>query len=445
MTLTPRANEICHTMPALTSAKNVALLLIVLLCAGSMCWYWSRITINVHASRATSSVLKPKVLTDFYPSWYATRELLLRHEDPYGTQVNRNLEVAYYGKELDPLRPEERQDQQRFVYPAYFIFFVIPLARLDFATARIIFWWVLLACAAANAFLWLLFCRLRFSSLELVIFFALVLSSIPVIQNLSILQPFLLPACFLAGGAVALVSGRLFLAGMLFAVTTVKPQICVLPLAWLALWLGSNWAHRKHLLGGFVSSMGVLLLASHWLVPSWLFRYPAVLHDYAEYTRTTSFLSVFLPPPLNWLAALLALAVVAEFCWRARHEPADSVRFAVALSFSLSLTTLVIPAVVQPFNHVLLIPVVLLAIRYWHELMRGTSLTRTAARLFCFCAFLPWMLAIIAVSRPLTPHSDWLLRIWSVPLAASMALPFAAFGVLILLRKLPRQNAAIIG
>lgn len=433
-------------MPASASAKNAAFLLLVLLCAASMCWYWNRITINVHASRATSSVLKPKVLTDFYPSWYATRELLFRHRDPYGPEVNRDLQIAYYGKELDLSRPEERQDQQRFVYPAYFIFFVIPVARMDFSATRIIVWWFLAGCAIANAILWLRFSRMRLSLLARVIFFVLILTSIPVIQNLSILQPFLLPACFLAGGAVAMVSGRLFLAGTLFALATTKPQICILPLAWVAVWLFSDWKNRKRLLWGFAGALAVLVLASQWLVPGWLTRYPTVLRDYAAYTNTTSFLSVFLPRPLNWLAILLALAVVAEFCWRARRAPADSATFAIAFAFSLSLTTLMIPAVVQPFNHVLLLPAVLLAIRYWPELMQGSALTRATMRLFCFCAFLPWILAVVAISRPLTPHSDWLLRMWSVPLAASMALPFAAFGTLVLLRKVgaisPKRSPA---
>jgi len=421
-------------MPAITlRIKHLTLLLLVLVGSSSMCLYWSRYNDAVYSSLAHSSGLKPKVLTDLYPSWYGTRELLLHHRDPYSTEVNRELQIAYYGKELDPSRPEERLNQQRFAYPLYFTFFIAPLAWIQFQTARIVFWWILAVCAVLNVLLWLRFLRLRLSLPAMAALFALVLTSIPVMQNLSLLQPFLLPACFLAGAAVAVVSGRLFLAGALLAGATVKPQICLLPLAWFALWLCSDWKRRRSLFWGFTVTLVTLVLASAWLLPDWVVRYPSVLRAYAGYARATSFLATLLPlPPLHWLITILTLATVAGFCWRARRQPAGSAAFAIALSFVLTLTDLIVPAVVQPLNHVLLLPAVLLAIRYWRELRQGRVVTRAAASVFCLCAVLPWLLAVVAISKPLTPGSDWLLKMWSVPLAASMALPFAAFGVLIL-------------
>jgi hypothetical protein len=416
-----------------TSVKHLALLLLVLAGSASMCLYWSRITDAVHASPERSAPLKPKVLTDIYPTWYATRELLLRHRDPYGAEVNRELQIAYYGKELDPSRPEERQDQQRFVYPLYFIFLIFPLAWMQFHTAHTIFWWVLAVCAVLNVLLWLRFLRLRMGLIGLALLFVLVLTSIPVIQNLSILQPFLLPACFIAGAAAAAVSGRLFLAGTLLAVATVKPQICLLPLAWFALWVGSDWRHRRAVLWGFIVTLAALILSSEFLLPGWLIRYPSTLRAYAEYTKTTSFLGMLFPSPLNWLVTIAVLGMVAEFCWRVRRQPADSQSFAIALALVLTLTVMITPAVVQPFNHVLLLPAVLLAIHYWQTLRQGNALRRSVTSIFALSTFLPWALAAVAVANPLKPQREWLLKVWSLPLAASMALPFAAFGTLILL------------
>jgi hypothetical protein len=427
-----------------SSIKRLALLVIALISSASMCLYWSRITDAVHASRASSSVLKPAVLTDFYPSWYATHELLIHRRDPYGPEVNRELQIAYYGKELDPSRPEERRDQQRFVYPLYFVFLIAPLAWTQFHTAQMVFWWILATSAVLNIVLWLRFLRLRLSLTATAVVFALVLTSIPVIQNLSILQPFLVPAFFIAGAAAAVINRRLFLAGALLAVATVKPQISLLPLAWFALWVCSDWKRRRSLLAGFAITLATLLLASEWMLPGWLMRYPGILRAYAEYTGATSFLGTLLPSPWHWVVEILVLATVADFCWRARRQPADSPNFAIALSFVLALTVAIIPAVVQPFNHILLLPVVLLAIRYWPELREKSALTRAATSVFCLCAFLPWVLAVVAIANPLTTHRDWLLKTWSLPLAASMALPFAAFGLLILLRKVvPQQSTSL--
>lgn len=400
-----------------------------------MCFYWSHVTEAVHASRASSLVLQTKVLTDLYPSWYATRELLLHHRDPYGAEVNRELQIAYYGKQLDPTRLEEQRNQQRFVYPLYFLVFVAPTMWLQFHTAQIVFWWVLAGCGALAVFLWLRFLRLRLSPAALAILLVLVLSSIPILQNLSVLQPFLLPACFIAGAAATIVSKRLFLAGALLAMATVKPQICLLPIAWFGLWLCSDWKRRRLLFCGFAVTLGALVLASQWLLPGWLMRYPDVLKAYAEYTRATSLLRMLLPSPLYLVLTILALATVANLCWLARRQPADSAPFAIALSSVLALTVLIIPAVDQPFNHVLLLPAILLVIRYWRQLRQGSLATRIAASIFCLCVFLPWLLAVVTVGNPLTPSRDWFLKVWSLPLAASMILPFAVFGVLILLWK----------
>jgi hypothetical protein len=416
------------------SGRRFAVLLLALVGCASMIFFWSSVTSTVHASRA-SSINNPKVLTDFYPSWYATRELLLRHRDPYGPDVNRELQLAYYGKVLDPSRPEERQDEQRFVYPLYFMAFVAPTVNIEFRAVRVLVRWFLVLCAIANLALWLCFIRPDLSVFGLVVLFALVLSSIPVLQNITILQPFLLPACFIAAAAAAAASDRLFLTGALLALSTVKPQICLLPLAWFFLWLCGDWKRRRSLFPGFAAMLAVLLFGSEWLRPDWLVRYPGVLRDYAKYTNATSFLGTLLSVPWNWIATLLALAVVAIYCWRVRRQSANSPWFAIALSLSLALTVLIVPAVVQPFNHVLLLPAVLLTIRYWRALRRVRPLTRAAIYVFCVCAFLPWLLAVVAVAKPFDQNRGWLLKVWSLPLAVSMALPFAAFGMLILLRR----------
>lgn len=90
---------------------------------------------------------------------------------------------------------------------------------------------------------------------------------------------------------------------------------------------------------------------------------------------------------------------------------------------------------VQPFNQILLLPTVLLTIRSWRELRRLTPITQMVVYGFCACAFLPWLLAVVAAAKPLDANQAWLLKLWSLPLAVGMALPFAAFGMLILLRR----------
>jgi Glycosyltransferase family 87 len=379
---------------------------------------------------------RAKRLTDFYPSWYATRELFLRHRNPYGIVVNRDLQIAYYDYEPEPFVPEKGRDLQRFVYPLYFVFFIAPLVRMDFQSARIIFGLQLDTCAVLSMAFWLWFIRPRLSWFAVTGLFILFLTSIPVLQNLSILQPFLLPACLIAAAAVAVLSERLFLCGLLLALATVKPQLCILPLAWFALWLSGNWKQRFPLFWGFTTTLAALLVASTWLLPDWLIQYPSVVRAYAEYTQTTSLLGTLLPNPWHWPFTVLAVLMSARFCWRVRRQPADSAPFAIALSLVLVLTVLIIPAMVQPFNYILLLPAVLLVIRYWQELQHGNPRTRYTAYLFSLCAFLPWLMAAVAVANPLDRNRDWLLKTWSLPVATQLALPMGAFAVLIVLSNL---------
>ncbi len=48
-------------------------------------------------------------LSDLYPRWLGARELLLHHRDPYSPEVTREIQIGYYGRVLDPTRPETRK------------------------------------------------------------------------------------------------------------------------------------------------------------------------------------------------------------------------------------------------------------------------------------------------------------------------------------------------
>ncbi len=427
-------------MPNQTRLRKLSLLLLVLFSSANLLSYWHHLS-RTEASADRSDTVKPKALTDLFPRWYGTRELLLHHLDPYGVEVSNAIQIAFYGKILDPSRPHEPRDQQRFAYPLYVVFLMAPTSKLDFHTVRIIFWWLLLIATVVSAFLWLRFLRLKLSPSALIALLAILLSSIPAMQGIGILQLGLLVACLIAAAALSIVSGRLFLAGVLLALATIKPQLCLLPIAWFALWALSNWRQRRSLLLGFSATLAALIVGAEFLQPGWLLRYPDALRAYAGYTNATSLLGVLFSETLRWILTLLLLLIVATHCWRARHQPADSLAFAISLGLVFTLTVLVVPTVIPPFNHVLLLPVALLMILHWKNLWRTNALNRVACVTFAGFAFLPWILALVLLFLPAASRPSRAL--WSAPLSASLALPFAAFGSLMLLRRLqttPRQR-----
>ena len=60
-------------------------------------------------------------LSDLYPRWIGAKDLLLYGRDPYGADVSREIQIGYYGRPLDPSRPNDPADEQGFAYPVYVV------------------------------------------------------------------------------------------------------------------------------------------------------------------------------------------------------------------------------------------------------------------------------------------------------------------------------------
>ncbi|MFZ0762205.1 MAG: glycosyltransferase family 87 protein [Candidatus Sulfotelmatobacter sp.] len=413
-----------------STPKRFVRLVVLLLCSASMYFYWRSVPQNIDAIAPGQ---RPRALTDLYPRWYGARELLLHHRDPYNAAVTREIQLAYDGRE------------QRFAYPLYAIFLVAPTIGMQFHSAQVVFLWFLAAVTGLSLALWLSVVRLRLSLPVRITLFATVFLSIPVLQGLSLLQFGLLVAGLLAGATAAIVSGQLFLAGTLLAVATIKPPMCLLALCWLALWASGNWRQRRSLPLGFASMLAILVLASEFLVPGWVLRYPGVLASYAKHTAPITLAEVLLPHWLHWPVAIAALLVVTQFCWKVRRQPASSDSFLLALAFALSLTVLIVPTALPPYNDVLLLPAILLILRRWQDLWSLSPRLRIVISLLIEIVILPWLLAMVVTFASLMPTRPWLLKLALAPLYISLELPFAVLGLLLLLARAFPSVPALAG
>jgi hypothetical protein len=419
-----------------------ARLFVVLLCSACMYFYWGHVPQNLDAM-APSAAARQHPLTDLYAQWFGARELLLHHRDPYSDEVTRELQVAYYGKDVDPSEASLATHQQRFAYPLYVTLLLAPTVKLQFHTVQVIFWWLSAMATAGSVILWARALSVKFSPINLAVILVVTFTTIPVMQGLDLLQFGLLVAGLLAAAAAATASGYLFLAGTLLAVATIKPQMSVLAIAWFALWISGDWHRRRSLLWGFAITLSVLIVASELLLRNWVVRFLSALVQYENHTRASSLLGLYLPASLAWLIALGGFLILAIGAWRARRDPADAGSFSFHLAFALSLTLLTIPTVVQPFNHVLLLPVILLVVRDWKGLQHGSRLFRIICAAMGSVVLLPWFSAVAVTIELLFGPRKGLLTMWFVPLNASLALPFVAFAILILLRKVaPLQSTS---
>ncbi len=411
--------------------KQTALFLFLLVCPASMVFYWTHLPEADAARTNDPSLMKARALTDLYPRWYGAREVLLHHRDPYSPEVTREIQLAYDGRE------------QSFNYPLYVIFVLAPTIKMQFHSAQIVFWWILAAVTALSVALWLSIIGLQWSLLARVTLFAMVLSSVPVLQGLHLLQFGLLVAALLSGAVAAAVAGNLFLAGMLLALATIKPPMALLAICWFLVWMAGDWRRRLPLLWGFAATLAVLIVASEYLVPGWVFRYPGVLASYTKHADATPLIGVFLPLSLRWLVSVGGLLAAALFCWRVRREPASSTDFFLAFALVSALTVLIIPTALSPYNHLLLLPAVVLILHHGPELWSGNLLSRIFISLCDVMAILPWLLAPFAILGLLGETRAWFVNFLLAPLYTSLLLPFAVLGPLLFLATtLPQVSPA---
>ncbi len=126
-----------------------------------MWFYVDRILIAYQREDAAEHGRPRGNLSDLYPRWLGARELLLRGRNPYSQEITIEIQKGYYGRALDPTRPDDPKDKEGFAYPVYVVFLLAPLIDLPFAVLQTAFYWFLALLTAASVWLWLRTLRWR--------------------------------------------------------------------------------------------------------------------------------------------------------------------------------------------------------------------------------------------------------------------------------------------
>src|SRR5437660_403529 len=224
--------------------SRLRLVLASLLAAGMWC-YADFILVPYQIADASRSGRPCGNLSHLYPRWLGARELLLRHRDPYSAEITREIQAGYYGRPLDSTRPHDPTDQQGFAYPVYVVFLLAPSVWLPFATVQALFRGLLFFLSAASVLLWLVALRWRMSLTGTLTAVILVLGSFPAVQAIKLQQLTAMVCVLLAGCAALVVKRRLALGGVLLALATIKPQLALGFVGWLALWAVGDWRSRQ--------------------------------------------------------------------------------------------------------------------------------------------------------------------------------------------------------
>ena len=387
---------------------------------------------------------------DFYQVWLASREWLRTGRDVYSPEMTREIQTGLYGRPLDPRIPTDPIDRRVFPYPAFTVLLFWPAAEYPFTTVRVVVVCALGACTFASVLLWLRALAWRLGWSEMSAALLLTLCSYPVLEGLFAAQLGLLVGFLLAASILAVQRGRLGFAGVLMALTTMKPQVTALVIFYLLLWSVYDWRARGRYCVGLFSALAVLLGTSLAVRPNWIQSWTHTVLAYHKYTRPPLITEVLAAPlgaraagPATFvLFAGLMIAAVA-LAWRHRAAAADSLEFWLTFSLLLAIASVTLLPGQAVYDHVILLPGILLLLRYRRELRSSGRVPRTLLTLGAIVLFSPWVAAFaLLVARPfLAPQHFFAAPIFSLPIRNAASLPFV---VLALLAYAKRANLAEI-
>lgn len=428
-------------------------LCLALIAAASMLYYHQALFIPraLEAQQSKGLANGYSFGNDFYQIWLSSRELLERHENPYSAQMTREIQTGLYGRPLDPAHPGDPIDQRAFPYPAFVDLFFLPAAALPFSIVRIAACCILAALTIASVLLWITVLGWNLSPKWTAVVLLLALSSYPALEGLYAAQIGLLVSFLLAASVLALQRERYLLSGTLLALTAMKPQVTALVVIYLLIWT-LHTARRWRFYIGFFATLFALVEAATIILPHWISSWIHTVLAYRHYTPAplvvqtlTSWLGPSLAGPATLLLTAAALAISLVLAWKNRTAPAQSLSFLLTLTVPLSITAFVLLPGLAIYDHLILLPGILLLFRHRKLLEEAGSIPRIIAFLGALILFWPWIAAFALLClRPILSasilHSTAVL---SLPIRTAASLPFVVLALLTLIfRTISRKNEA---
>ena len=373
---------------------------------------------------------------DFYPVWVTAREALRGH-DPYSAEMTRAIQVGLFGRALDPRVASDPKDLRMFAHPAYTLLVMWPAADLPFETARVAMGVLLVTMTLGSILLWMKALSWQARWPWILVLVLLSVCSYPALEGLYAEQLGLLVAFLVTTAMVMLQRGRLLLAGVLIALTMMKPQMSVLVASYILVWSLAEARRRVRFLLGFFSTIVLLVGAALLVWPHWIQSWVRVLSQYHEYSEPSllggmliSLLGARLAGPAT--VALTAGAIIfgLVMAWRNRGAAADSFTFVWTVSVLLAITVIAVLPGQAVYDHVILLPGILMVVQYWREMRALGRVPRLLLAMGAAVLFWPWVaaLGLVVVRPPVSTFNS--AAVLALPIRTAASLPFAVIALL---------------
>jgi hypothetical protein len=349
---------------------------------------------------------------DFLVHWVGTRALVFESLNPYSDEVALRIQTIAYGR---PAQPGEHE--LRVAYPLYSVIVFLPFSLInDFTWARAA--WMtaleasllLLTALSGRLARW----KIGPAMLALLLLFGLFWyhGLRPLINGNAVV----LVTLGLVGGFLALRNGADELAGVLFAFTTIKPQVVVLVLAFIVFWGLSTG--RWRLIGWLFGTVVLLAASASLLIPAWPLDNLREVMLYPSYNPPGTPRAAFVEwwpawgDRLGWVLTLV-LAVILLFEWGLNRKA--EFRGFLWMAYMTLVISQWIGIQTDPGNFIVLFPVLILVLALLDQRWKG------GGRLFVVLSLIGLFVGIWAVFLNTVEYGDQPVQ------SAVMFFPLPAF------------------
>ncbi len=301
---------------------------------------------------------------DFLVHWMGTQSFLRDGLSPYSDEVALRIQNMVYG------RPAQQGEHElRVAYPLYSIFVFMPFALFnDFNLARAIWMAALEIGLIALASLCLRMTKWKPKPITLGLFLLFSVFWYHAMRPLILGNAVILVILMIVGAFLAIRSGNDELAGLLFAFSTIKPQVVFFLFIFVVIWGVGN--KRYKLIGWMLGVLVLLVGVSTLLLPDWILQNIREVIRYPGYNppgTLSSALGAIWPGMGNRLGAgisgLVGALMLLEW-WFARK--ANYRHFLWTANFTL-LASQWVGMQTDPGNFIILFPGLVLVFGVWIE------------------------------------------------------------------------------
>jgi hypothetical protein len=417
----------------------IALALALIAAAAMLNYYLNWFLPRAREVRGARQLVGYSFGNDLYTIWYGAHAEMQSRRDLYSLEIAHEIQMGLYGRSIDPSRPGDPKDLRVFGYPAFTELLFWPFSLLSFEVARLVCLFLQVPLIVITTVLWMRALSWRPDWFWIAVVLLLVLTSYPALEALYAGQVGVFVCFALAASIVAVQKERLLLAGALMALGTIKPHVMLLPILYLGLWTLYDWRKRRMFFVGLVSTEALLVGAALIVWPHWIQSWINVVTQYHGYTPpslTVQMLTTLAGPAarpgaLLVMAALLLVAVVLS--WQNRAESPHSLDFWLTLAILLSITVGVLLPGHAVYDHLILLPGLLLLGMTWRGLpenwaMKAMLITALGTLLW------PWFASIllIPIHSVLARGEFYSMSILGLPLRMAAGLPFIVLALLAL-------------